>query len=221
MAGNQLINIDNTWRSCLIEKAGNVYKSKPGYENHPVIDVSWFGAAAYAQFYGKRLPTEAEWEKAARGGLRGKKYPWGNHIDPAMANYDMEGARIWTTEDMMSYLKPVGTYPPNGYGLCDIVGNVWEWCADLYDRSYYGNSPGKNPRGADVAILFRNDDFTKIHNRSQRVVRGGCWHYFPSSLRVADRHCFVAFTTNMFIGFRCVQDVEPQHLHTQNAKSDI
>ena len=208
-AGNQLIDIDNKWQSCLIEKADGAYRPKLGYESHPVVEVSWFGAAAYAQFYGKRLPTEAEWEKAARGGLVGEKYPWGDHIDHTVANHDLEGARTWTTRDMLEHLRPVRSYPPNGYGVYDMAGNVWEWCADLYDRSYYSNSPRGNPRGADIAVLFRNDDFAKIHNRSQRVVRGGCWYYFPNSLRVADRHRFVAFTTNMFVGFRCVRDVEP------------
>jgi len=128
-AGHTLLDIGDS--DCLIEKVGNTYKPKAGYENHPVIEVSWYGAAAYAQFYGKRLPTEAEWEKAARGGLVGKKYPWGDsEPDGSNANFaDKNTNYSWrdkTVDDGYERTAPVGSYVPNGYGLYDIAGNVWE-----------------------------------------------------------------------------------------------
>ena len=129
--GYMCLDIDSTF--CLIEKDGNTYKPKSGYEKHPVIMVTWRGAAAYAQWAGVRLPTEAQWEKAARGGLVGKKYPWGDsEPDGSNANfadkntdYDMRDKNV---DDGYERTAPVGNYTPNGYGLFDMAGNVWEWC---------------------------------------------------------------------------------------------
>ena len=100
---------------------GSNYPS--GKANHPVVYVSWYAAAAYAAWAEKRLPTETEWEKAARGKLVGQKYPWGDSIDASNANYD------WNVGDTI----PTGQYPENGYGLYDMAGNVWEWCSDAYE----------------------------------------------------------------------------------------
>jgi sulfatase modifying factor 1 len=133
-----------------------------GREQHPVVLVSWHDAQAYCEWAGGRLPTEAEWEKAARGGLEGKLYPWGDEIDPSLANYDN---RQGTTA--------VGSYPANGYGLYDIVGNVWEWVADRYDAKYYHRSPLTNPQGPAQGTV--------------RVLRGGAWLLFPQFCRVAYR----------------------------------
>lgn len=90
--------------------------------DHPVFGVSWYDAVAFAQWAEKRLPTEAEWEKAARGGLEGRKYPWGDSIDKSKANLKPP------------FVEPVGLYSPNGYGLYDVVGNVWEWVMDGWDE---------------------------------------------------------------------------------------
>lgn len=130
--------------------------------NHPVVYVSWEDANAYARWAGKRLPTEAEWEYAARGGntgLGGKpihKYPWGNDPSQDQANYTGTAGR-----DQWSGTSPVGSFPPNGYGLYDMAGNVWEWCADWYDENYYKGSPERNPKGPSQGNL--------------RVLRGGSW----------------------------------------------
>ena len=135
-----------------IEYVSRVYRVKTGYENHPVTHVSWYGAMAYAVWKGKRLPTEAEWEKAARGGLSGLTYPWGNSIDSTRANYN------WHIRDTTA----VGKYPANGYGLYDMSGNVWEWCLDEYNSGFYGISPARNPLSGANSIrwisrqLYRN-----------------------------------------------------------------
>jgi len=148
--------------------------------NHPVVNVSWDGANAYAKWAGKRLPTEAEWEKAARGGLVRKRFPWGDE-DPDDTRYNFEGKSI----------TPVESYPPNGYGLYDMGGNVWEWCADWYDKGYYAVSPRKNPQGP-------NSDNT-------RVLRGKPWNTFhPRYIRVSSRCTSDPSNANPDIGFRCV-----------------
>jgi len=197
--GHKLIEINHD--CCFIEKVGDTYKPSAGYENHPVVVVSWYGAATYAQFYGKRLPTEAEWEKAARGGLVGKRYPWGDDIDPTKANYDRDGSRGWSVAEMLTYLKSVGSFPPNGYGLHDVAGNVWEWCADEYDSGYYSRSQKKNPKGPGIVVTFTNDDFTNI--TSGRVLRGGFWSNPPSALRCTERRYINPNAAYYYLGFRC------------------
>ncbi|MBD3184970.1 SUMF1/EgtB/PvdO family nonheme iron enzyme [Candidatus Poribacteria bacterium] len=180
-SGKTLLYIDD----CRINKSGGIYVPDSGYEDHPVVEVTWYGAMAYARFYNKRLPTEAEWEYAARGGLEGKKYPWGNEISHQDANYDGTGGR-----DVWNGTAPVGSFPPNGYGLYDMAGNVWEWCADWYDSGYYRISPERNPTGPNSG--------------SYRVLRGGGWDSSPSSLRVAFRNSYNPASTSRRSGFRCV-----------------
>ena len=161
-------------------------------EDHPVTWVSWYAAMAYALWIGKRLPTEAEWEKAARGGLTGEKYPWGATIDSSYVNYD-----AW-----IGKTTSVGQYPANGYGLYDVVGNVYEWCLDRWDRNYYTRSPGNNPISGE-SINATVNNFTDI--RSSRILRGGSCVSTPQNVRVAYRSRNTPRYTCYSIGFRCVR----------------
>ena len=166
----------------------------PGKENHPVVYVSWYAAMAYAKWAGRRLPTEAEWEKAARGGLVGAKYPWGDVIDDSMANY---GGDFGDT-------KPVGSYSPNDYGLYDMTGNVMEWCLDAYDESFYNHSPSRNPIAGGPLVDIVNN-FLSV--TTPRVVRSGCWYNVPMHVRVADRYVTSPDDGSGGRGFRCAGSV--------------
>ena len=168
------------------QKPSHWDSSKFNQPKQPVVNVSWDDAVAYCKWAGKRLPTEAEWEKAARGGLEGKKYPWGNSsIDTSQANNNKNVGKP----------TPVGNYPPNGYGLYDMAGNVWEWCADRYDRDYYKDSPDRNPTGPSSG--------------DWRVIRGGGWLSLASWCVCAVRFYYVPNSRSSYNGFRGVQSASP------------
>ncbi len=165
-----------------------------GKTNHPVVNVTWYAAMAYAEWADKRLPTEAEWEKAARGGLTGKKYPWGDQIDTIRANY---GENIGAT-------TPIGEYPPNDYGVHDMAGNVWEWCLDEHDLDFYAQASYRNPiAGGDITEILNN--FTTL--KTYRVLRGGSWVSIPRYVRVAPRFKFTPAHSINNVGFRCARPV--------------
>jgi formylglycine-generating enzyme required for sulfatase activity len=166
----------------------------------PVTQVSYNDAAAYARWAGKRLPTEAEWEYAARGGLVGKKYSWSDELRPEggyPANWwQGEFPRMNTAEDGYTGRAPVGRFAPNRYGLYDMAGNVWEWCADWFDDGYYLHSPASNPPGPASGI--------------ERVIRGGSWmcsENYCQGYRVAARSHSSAESAMNNLGFRCARDL--------------
>ena len=142
-------------------------------DKHPVAGVTFNDAQAYAQWAGKRLPTEAEWEYAARGGFAGKRYVWGNHPSKE-ADCNFAGTfGGGHADDGYLYTAPVGSYNANGYGLFDMAGNVWEWCADWYDENYYANAAPKNPKGPETG--------------TKRVLRGNGWSSYLQHLRLSRR----------------------------------
>jgi formylglycine-generating enzyme len=167
--------------------------------DHPVVHVSWADANAYAAWSGSRLPTEAEWERAARGGLERKLFPWGNDLEPDGTHRMNVFQGKFPGENIGAdgYLAtaPVDAFPPNDFGLFNMTGNVWEWCADWYDARYYARSPRDDPRGADEG--------------THRVMRGGsylCHASYCRRYRVGSRSGNGPDSSTGNLGFRVARD---------------
>jgi formylglycine-generating enzyme required for sulfatase activity len=165
-------------------------------DQHPAVAVTWDEANAYCQWTSKQLPTEAQWEKAARG-TDGRRYPWGNEaVDGKRANYcDARCGFAWKDkeqDDGYPDTAPVGSYPlgKSPYGIEDLAGNVWEWVQDWHDAGYYSRSPERNPVNVTPGMF--------------RVLRGGSWFDNPADVRAADRSGFAPGSSSNFLGFRCV-----------------
>ncbi|MGW3400049.1 formylglycine-generating enzyme family protein [Streptomyces zhihengii] len=176
-------------------------------QNHPVVQVSWNDAQAYCAWAGKRLPTGAEWEYGARGGLEGRRFPWGDELTPRgrwMCNiWQGTFPTLNTAEDGHETTAPVTSYRPNGHGLWNTVGNVWEWCADTFAADAYaaraGAAPVHDPRGP----------WHDPGHDAQRVMRGGsylCHDSYCHRYRVAARSSNTADSAAANIGFRCAND---------------
>jgi formylglycine-generating enzyme len=164
----------------------------PGHGSHPTVLIRFEDAVAYCRWLSDevhravRLPTEAEWEKAARGGMEGRRYPWGDEIDPSSCNFLTD-----RSVKNQRGTRPTGTYPPNPFGLYDVAGNVWEWVSDWYAPDYYGGGELRDPGGPASGAM--------------RVVRGGSWvNDNVDMLRVAYRHKVPPDTYAYSLGFRIV-----------------
>lgn len=173
--------------------------STDGRGDHPVVHASWNDARAYASWAGKRLPTEAEWEYAARGGLAQRRYPWGDELDPGGAHR----CNIWrgtfptknTAADGYRGTAPVDAFAPNGFGLYNMAGNVWEWCADWWSTDHDLARPARNPQGPPTGTA--------------KVIRGGshlCHASYCNRYRVAARTANTVDGGGGHTGFRCARD---------------
>ena len=190
------------------------HSDSKGRDDHPVVHVAFADAQAYADWAGRALPTEAEWEFAARGGLEGAEFAWGDEFAPGgrhMANtWQGEFPKVNLRSDGYDRTSPVTAFPPNGYGLRDMIGNVWEWTADWYAPKHDADAAKtccipKNPRGADLSDSY--DPCQPQIRIPRKVLKGGshlCAPNYCRRYRPAARHAEPVDTSTSHVGFRCV-----------------
>jgi formylglycine-generating enzyme required for sulfatase activity/predicted Ser/Thr protein kinase len=193
--GNTWLDVDAAGVQRPVNYRSGRWQVDPGWENHPIIYATWYGAQAFCQWQDGRLPSEAEWEKAARGSAYARLYPWGNSFTADRANIcDSRCPTVWANrnlDDGYATTAPVGSYP-NGvspYGLYDMTGNVFEWTADWYAPDYYARSPAINPPGPESGARY--------------VARGGSWRRNGRGVRLSYRFSFEAHIGYEDVGFRC------------------
>jgi|GEM_PF-5709672 len=222
-AGKSMELVDLNDKDCQIVFSGGAFSPKQGKAHFPSIENGWYGCLAYCNFRsdidglepcvdfntwkcdfsksGYRLPTEAEWEKAARGGMKGQHYPWpseggsySSHIDGTKANYGNSGDPF--EKGPLPHTVPVKYFEPNGYGLYNAAGNIHEWCYDYYSPTYYASSPKKNPTGPEAG--------------TERCRRGGCWAWDIGQLRCASRGHKDPMHRGKHVGLRPVRNAGAQ-----------
>ena len=188
---NVCIDLNSSY--CDIYYQDGKYYVKEGKDNYPVVEVTWFGAKAFCEYYGWRLPTEAEWEKAARGTDK-RKYPWGDHEPYYDGKYYANYNPGSYDEDGYEYSSPAGSFPEGAspYGCMDMAGNVWEWVNDWYDSYYYSTSPDHNPQGPSTGF--------------DKIIRGGSWLRYPVHIRCSEREPQSPQNSVSDIGFRPVKN---------------
>lgn len=191
---NQSQQYLDTGPAVTIEKSGDRYRPRPGLERYPANRVSWYGADAYCRWQGQRLPTEAEWEKAARGTDQ-RTFPWGEDYP----GNDRVTFRRHFSKVGFQALEPVDSMATgrSPYGVHHMAGNVWEWVADWYEDIYYQNSPARNPQGPQTGTT--------------RVLRGGNWYYKAYYMRTTYRFNERPGTFNVWQGFRCSGEAPGQN----------
>ena len=185
-----------------------------GLDEHPVVHLAWGDVEAYAAWAGKELPTEAEWEFAARGGLDGAEFVWGDEFSPEghhLANtWQGEFPIVNTLEDGFEWTAPVGSFPPNGYGLYDMAGNVWEWTSDWFrehGKIEHSCCTVSDPRGGDREQSYDRQEFARGIRIPRKVMKGGshlCAPNFCSRYRPAARMPQPIDTSTSHLGFRCI-----------------
>ena len=194
--GNECVDSDSDWLR--LEGSGRSWKVKSGWDSHPMTEVSWYGAKAYCESLGKRLPTEAQWEFAARAATT-TPYYWGSEMRAGQANFCdamcSQKFKDATINDGYETTAPVGSYAANNYGLYDMAGNVWEWVEDCYDAEWYSTMPSRDPMNICKDSVLP-------------VVRGGTWIESAWNTRVSTRAADLPFGGRLSDGFRCAKDIE-------------